>query len=111
MSISSSIRALLNIKGLKQKDLLPAFGRTSIQGLSNKFREERWSAADLVTVADFTGCKLAFILPDGERVLISAGDPGTAAAGAGPDLVQAAPAGNMAEAMPGRVTSVNTDGK
>ena len=111
MSISSSIRALLNIKGLKQKDLLPAFGRTSIQGLSNKFREERWSAADLVTVADFTGCKLAFILPDGERVLISAGDPGTAGTAASPDLVQAAPAGDTAGAGQAGVTPANTDEK
>ena len=111
MSISSSIRALLNIKGLKQKDLLPAFGRTSIQGLSNKFREERWSAADLVTVAEFTGCKLAFILPDGERVLISAGDPVAAAAGAGPDLVQAAPAGDTAGAGRAGVTFSSTGKK
>ena len=100
MSISSSIRALLNIKDLRQKDLLPAFGRTSIQGLSNKFREERWSAADLVTIADFTGCKLAFILPDGERVLISAG----------PDLDQV-PRGDMGAGAAGGVTSVSTDEK
>lgn len=52
----------------KERDAMPK------QSLSNKFAGERWSAADLVKVADFCGCKLAFILPDGERVVLSAGD-------------------------------------
>ena len=86
MSITSSVRALLEIRGKRQVDLLPVFGLANPQSLSNKFRGERWSAADLVKVAEVTGCKLAFILPDGERIVID--DPaagtrgGLAAAGA-----------------------------
>lgn len=74
MSVSQSVKALLELRGFKQRDLIQPLeikGGNPVQSLSNKIRGERWSASDLVKVADFTGCKLAFILPDGERVLIS----------------------------------------
>lgn len=76
MSISNSIKALLSLSGNRQIDLLGILDIKSRQSLSNKFSGERWSASDLVKVADFTGSKLAFILPDGERVVITADDPG-----------------------------------
>lgn len=84
MSISAQIKALLSITGNKQSDLMEALGMASKQSLSNKFTGERWSAADLVKIADFTGCKLAFVLPNGERLLLDApaGD-GQAVSGAG----------------------------
>lgn len=81
MSISKQIKALLVMTGKKQADLAPVLNRRENQAsmpkqsLSNKFTGERWSAADLVKIADFTGCKLAFILPNGERVLLSDDDP------------------------------------
>lgn len=90
MSITTSVRALLGMVGKRQCDLLPVFGLANVQSLSNKFRGERWSAADLVAVADACGAKLAFVLPDGERVLISAADP------VGADPVQASPAASPA---------------
>ena len=71
MSITASVRALLGITGKRQRDLLPVFNLANEQSLSNKFRGERWSAADLAAVAEFAGAKLAFILPDGERILIT----------------------------------------
>lgn len=40
----------------------------SKQSLSNKFVNERWSAEDLVTIADYCGVKLAFVLPDGQNI-------------------------------------------
>ena len=90
MSITTAVRALLGMVGKKQRDLLPVFGLANVQSLSNKFRGERWSAADLVAVADACGAKLAFILPDGERVLISAAGPVQASpAAAAADPVQA----------------------
>ena len=92
MSITTAVRALLGMVGKKQRDLLPVFGLANVQSLSNKFRGERWSAADLVAVADACGAKLAFILPDGERVLISAADPVQASPAAAADPVQASPA-------------------
>ena len=102
VSISASIKALLNLRGLKQADLMEVLKVGSKQALSNKFVGGRWSAADLVAVADACGAKLAFILPDGERVLISA-DPLPAAA------PTPAPVGDMREAGPGRVTSASSE--
>ena len=58
------------MSGCKQSDLVELFGVSSKQSLSNKFSGERWSAEDLIKLAEFTGCKLAFILPDGERIIL-----------------------------------------
>ena len=71
MNISNSIKALLSLSGKRQLDLLGVLNIASRQSLSNKFSGERWSASDLVKIANFTGCKLAFVLPDGERVVLS----------------------------------------
>ena len=72
MSVSSQIKALLALTGKKQADLVPILGMANKQSLSNKIVGERWSASDLIKIADFTGCKLAFVLPDGERVVLAA---------------------------------------
>ena len=94
MSVSQSVKALLELRGFKQRDLIQPLdikGENPVQSLSNKIRGERWSASDLVKVADFTGCKLAFILPDGERVLISdtlGGYWSIGAAGVSPENIQ-----------------------
>lgn len=61
--------------GKKQGALAGVLGVGSVQAVSNKFRLNRWSASDLIKIADFTGCKLAFVLQDGERVVLSADDP------------------------------------
>ena len=110
MSITTSVRALLGMVGKRQCDLLPVFGLANVQSLSNKFRGERWSAADLVAVADACGCRLAFVMDDGTILPISAGDP------VGADPVQASPAaagqgvpvGESGGAGVGGVTHVNT---
>lgn len=70
MSISASIRALLNLREKKQSDLMEPLGMSSRQSLSNKFTNERWSASDLIKVAGVCGCGLAFILPDGQKLKI-----------------------------------------
>ena len=98
MSITKYVRALLSVTGKRQRDLLLALGLANEQSLSNKFRGERWSAADLVTVAEFTGAKLAFILPNGERIVISS-DPAPGGV----------PLGDMAGAEVGGVSSVTTE--
>lgn len=68
MSVTAKIRALLNICGKKQNDLLPVLGVSSKQSLSNKFANERWSADDLIKVAGLCGCKLAFVMPNGQQL-------------------------------------------
>lgn len=75
MSISAAIKALLSITGHKQSDLMDNLKVNSKQALSNKFTGERWSASDLVKIAESTGCQLCFISPDGKQRIILNNDP------------------------------------
>ena len=76
MAASKKIKALLAQTDKKQADLLEVLNISSKQSLSNKFTNERWSADDLVKIAEFCGCKLAFVLPNGERIVIDADERG-----------------------------------
>lgn len=71
MSASKEIKALLSLNGKRQSDLISILNMGSKQSLSNKFTNGRWSASDLVAVAEFCGCKLAFVLPDGQQITIT----------------------------------------
>lgn len=66
MAVSDKVKALLALAGKKQIELAEYFGMTK-QGMSNKLRNDSWSAADLVKVAAFTGAKLSFEL-DGQEI-------------------------------------------
>ena len=70
MGVSANIKALLALSGLKQSDLLQPLSMSSRQSLSNKFTNERWSAQDLVDISHLFGCKLAFILPIGQQIIM-----------------------------------------
>ena len=70
MGISANIKALLALSGLKQSGLLQPLNMSSRQSLSNKFTNERWSAQDLVDISHLCGCKLAFIMPNGQQIII-----------------------------------------
>lgn len=70
MKISATVKALLSLAEKKQSDLAPILDMGSKQSLSNKFSHDRWSANDLVEVAKFCGCRLAFILPNGQEIII-----------------------------------------
>lgn len=72
MAISKRIKALLLETDKKQSDLMEVLDMSSKQSLSNKFSNERWSADDLVRVAEYCGCKLAFLIPDGKKIIIDA---------------------------------------
>ena len=69
MSVSSIVKALIALKGHKQAELAAFFGMTA-QSMNNKMSRDSWSAKDLMTVAEFTECKLAFVLPDGNKIVI-----------------------------------------
>lgn len=71
MGASKEIKALLSLFGKKQADLMSVLNMGSKQSLSNKFANGRWSASDLLAVAEFCGCKLAFVLPDGQQIIIA----------------------------------------
>lgn len=70
MSVTAKVKALLSICGKRQNDLMDVLTMSSKQSLSNKFTNERWSADDLAKVAALCGCKLAFVLPDGQHLFI-----------------------------------------
>lgn len=69
MSISATVKALLSLTGKKQSDLMTVLGMSSKQSMSNKIRNERWDASDIVKIADFCGCKLAIIMPNGQQLI------------------------------------------
>ena len=70
MSISSKVNALLSLSDKQKSDLIELLGMSSRQSLSNKFSNERWSGSDLIDVAEYCGCKIAFILPDGTQLTL-----------------------------------------
>ena len=92
--------------GIKQGDLAPVLGVNSVQAVSNKFRLGQWKASDLVNIADYCGCRLAFVMDDGTILPISAGDPVGAGAG-GVQASPAAPVGEFGGVQVGRVTPTN----
>lgn len=70
MSISDKVKGLLALRGKKQLELAEHFDMSK-QTMSNKMARGSWTGDDLARVAEFCGCKLAFILPDGQQILIS----------------------------------------
>lgn len=80
MNTSACVKAIIANAGIKQGDLAGVLGLSSVQAVSNKFRLNRWSAEDLIRIAQLTGCELCFCLPSGERILLS-GDPAPAPTG------------------------------
>ena len=73
MSVSDKIKGLLALQGLRQIDLAESFGMSK-QTMSNKMARNSWSATDLEKVAKFAGCKVAFVLPDGQHIFIESDD-------------------------------------
>lgn len=94
MSISTTVKALISMVGIKQGDLAPVLGVNSVQAVSNKFRLGQWKASDLVNIANHCGCRLAFVMDDGTILPISAADP------VGADPVQASPAAGAGQGIP-----------
>lgn len=71
MSVSDKVKGLLALSGKKQVDLAAYFGMSK-QTMGNKMSRSSWSASDLAKAAEFCGCKLAFIMPDGQQIVIDA---------------------------------------
>lgn len=73
MAVSEKIKALLAIKGKRQIDLADYFGITR-QSMSNKFNRGSFSAADLIKIADYLGCELAFNVNENQRIILAVDD-------------------------------------
>ena len=73
MSMSDKVKGLLALCGKKQTQLAESFGM-SRQTMGNKMARNNWSGNDLAKAAEFCGCKLAFLLPDGQQIILNAED-------------------------------------
>ncbi len=84
MSMSDKVKGLLALCGKKQTQLAESFGMSrqtmgnkigmSRQTMGNKMARNSWSGNDLAKAAEFCGCKLAFLLPDGQQIILNAED-------------------------------------
>lgn len=73
VSISNKIRALMKLRGFKNKDLAAAIG-SSAQSMNNKMYRDSFTAADLVRIVDALGGKLTVNFPDGEQLSFTMAD-------------------------------------
>lgn len=71
--VSDKIKGLLSMKGKKYKELAELFG-ISEQAMRNKFVRGSFSADELIMIADFTNCQLAFEMDDNQKVLLTKED-------------------------------------
>ena len=55
----------------QQAELTSVLGMSSNQAVNNKIRKNSWFASDLLKVAELCGCKLAFVMPDGQCIYLS----------------------------------------
>lgn len=74
--VSEKVKALLNLSGKKQSELGAYMGIAS-QSVANKMTRDSWSAGDLVKVANFTGAKVGFMLPDGTCIYLESEEKGS----------------------------------
>lgn len=71
--VSDKIKGLLSMKGKKYKELAQLFG-ISEQAMRNKFARGSFSADELIMVADFVDCQLAFEIDNAQKVLLTKDD-------------------------------------
>lgn len=71
--VSDKIKALVNIKGKKTKDLAHLFG-ISEQAMRNKYARGSFSSGDLIKIADFLGCQLAFNIDAEQKIILTMED-------------------------------------
>lgn len=71
--VSDKVRAILALAGKKVIDLAELYG-VSKQSMNNKMTNNRFSADDLIRIATFAGCQIAFVLPDGQHIFLDSDD-------------------------------------
>jgi transcriptional regulator with XRE-family HTH domain len=88
MSVANKVKAVLNINGKKNRELAKYLGLASPQALTNKFNRGSFSAEDLIKVADFLDCELAFNLPNDQKIVFDISDIRATALVAYPEQVE-----------------------
>ena len=71
--VSDKIKALLNMKGKKYKELAQLFN-ISEQAMRNKFARGSFSADELIQIANFLNCQLAFNIDDEQKIIFTMDD-------------------------------------
>ena len=74
MTISETVKGLLAMCGKRQIELAAYFGMSK-QTMSNKMARNSWFGSDLIKAAEFCGCKLAFVLPNGQQIILEGEEP------------------------------------
>ena len=73
MAVSSKIKALIKLRGQDNASLAKYLG-ISAQALSNKLYRDSFSAADLIRIAAFLECNLAFVVDDAQKIILTEED-------------------------------------
>lgn len=73
MAVSDKIKALLAIKGKKNLDLAKHL-EISAQSMQNKFTRGSFSSEDLIKIADFLNCTLAFEIDETQKIVLDTSD-------------------------------------
>lgn len=71
--VSDKIKALLSMKGKKYNELATLFG-ISPQAMRNKFVRGSFSADELIMIADFLNCQLAFEVDNEQKIFLTTED-------------------------------------
>lgn len=67
--IAPKIKALLSLKRETHADLARHMN-ISAQTLSGKLARDSFTTDELISIADFVGCQLCFVFPNGDRINI-----------------------------------------
>lgn len=73
MSVTDKIKAILSIKGKKNIELAEYLGISS-QSMQNKLSRGSFSAEDLIKIADFLDCTLAFNIDENQKIILERSD-------------------------------------
>lgn len=73
MSVSEKIKAIMQLKNIKQADLAEDFNM-SPQAMRNKFHRGSWSAEDLIRIAEATGCEIYFKIDEKQSIILDSMD-------------------------------------
>lgn len=73
MSVSDKVKAVLSFSGKKQIEFADYLGIVR-QNLATKMQRDSWPASDLIKVAEFTGAKVGFVMPDGTCIFLEKTD-------------------------------------
>lgn len=73
MSIAGKVKGLLASNGKDHAGLASAL-EISGQALSNKFYRDSFTTDDLIVVAEYTGCALAFLSDSGSKTVLDRSD-------------------------------------